>query len=79
MDWDRISSNWLVHASQAQENWNLLGDGDLEAIGGNRDKLISYLEDLYGFARERAEDAADRWSNSLTESATLVTTKLHSD
>lgn len=78
MDWDRISSNWLVYASQAQDTWNLLGENDLEEIGGNRDKLISYLEDLYDCGRERAENDVDNWSSGLAESATLVTTKNHS-
>jgi uncharacterized protein YjbJ (UPF0337 family) len=76
MDWDRVSANWLVYASQAQERWNRLSDSDLEKIDGSRDKLIVYLEDLYGYGKERAEMDADRWCSELIDSATLVTTKI---
>lgn len=76
MDGERVAANWLVYAPQAQARWDRLSDIDLEEIGGNRDKLIIYLEDIYGYGKQRAETDADDWYDGLADGATLVTTKI---
>jgi uncharacterized protein YjbJ (UPF0337 family) len=79
MDWDRVSANWIVYGPQAQKHWSQLSNKDLEEIDGSRDKLIVYLQDIYGYGKERAEMDADDWCSALTDSATLVTSKLDAD
>lgn len=38
-----------------REKWNRITDEDLKAIGGKREKLLSKLQERYGYPRERAE------------------------
>jgi uncharacterized protein YjbJ (UPF0337 family) len=79
MDWDRVKLNWMVHASDAQDYWDKLTETDLEEINGHRDRLVMYLQDLYGFGKDKAEAEADNWVKQLSDSATLVTTKIEED
>ena len=77
MDWVRTRTNWLVYAVQAQVRWSLLKENDLKEIDGHRDRLIIYVQDLYGLRRERAETDVDNWCNGLADTATLVTSSLN--
>jgi hypothetical protein len=73
MDWDRIKSNWKVHGAVAMQRWDRLDESDLEMIGGDRDRLVVFLQDLYGWGKERGETEAELWRQTLNDSATLVT------
>jgi uncharacterized protein YjbJ (UPF0337 family) len=79
MDWQRVNTNWLVYAPLARDRWNLLSESDLEEIGGNRDKLVGYLHELYGYTKDSAETEADGWCHGLTDIATLVNAKIDSN
>ena len=72
MDWDRIRINWKVHGVSAAQTWTKLSEPDLEIIGGDRDKLVVYLADLYGYGKDRAEAEVELWRRALCDSATLV-------
>jgi uncharacterized protein YjbJ (UPF0337 family) len=72
MDWDRVKTNWKVHCESARQHWDLLSEDDLLRIGGEKDRLVVFLQDLYGMGMERAEVEAETWREGLTDSATLV-------
>jgi uncharacterized protein YjbJ (UPF0337 family) len=72
MNWDRVKMNWKVHCESAMQRWDLLSEDDLLLIGGEKDKLVVFLQDLYGMGKERAEAEAETWRGELTDSATLV-------
>jgi uncharacterized protein YjbJ (UPF0337 family) len=42
--------------SQVKEWWGKLTDDDLEKVGGKFDKLISLLQEKYGFTQQQAEE-----------------------
>ena len=56
----------------AAQTWTRLSEPDLEIIGGDRDKLVVYLADLYGYGKDRAEAEVELWRRELSDSATLV-------
>jgi uncharacterized protein YjbJ (UPF0337 family) len=72
MDWNRIRINWKVHGVSAAQTWTKLAEPDLEIIGGDRDKLVVFLSDLYGYGKDRAEAEVELWRRELLDSATLV-------
>ena len=41
------------------------GASDLELVAGNRDKLIGKLQERYGFEKDRALDAVDKFISDL--------------
>ncbi len=72
MDWDRVKTNWKAHSASAKQQWQMLTDGDLSTIGGDRDKLMVFLQDANGYGKSRAEFEVEAWRQGLSDSATLV-------
>lgn len=77
MNWDRVETNWLAHSASAQQRWNILTEKDLLAIGGERDKLIIFLQEFQGFSQARAEFEVEAWRRELSDTATLVAANNH--
>ncbi len=72
MDWDRVKTNWTAHSASAKQQWQMLTDEDLSTIGGDRDKLMVFLQDAHGYGKARAEFEAETWKQGLSDSAPLV-------
>ena len=39
MDWNRVEGDWKRMKGKVKEQWGLLTDDDLTAIGGRKDQL----------------------------------------
>ena len=65
MNWDRIEGNWKQFTGKAKETWGQLTDDDLTKINGQRDQLEGLLQQRYGYAKDRAKEEVDRWSQGL--------------
>lgn len=55
MPWDRIIFEWSDARSLLQHRWGLLTDDDLDAIAGDRGKLIERLVEHYEKPRAHLE------------------------
>ena len=47
MNWDRIQGRWHQIKGKVKERWGILTDGDLEAIGGQREQLAVLVEGAF--------------------------------
>lgn len=65
MNWDRIEGNWKQFTGKVKEKWGQLTDDDLSKINGNREQLEGLLQQRYGYAKDKAKDEIDSWSNGL--------------
>jgi uncharacterized protein YjbJ (UPF0337 family) len=65
MNWDRIEGNWKQFSGKVKEKWGQLTDDDLTRVNGNREQLEGVLQQRYGYAKDKAKEEIDRWSNSL--------------
>ncbi|MBA2125285.1 CsbD family protein [Hyphomicrobium methylovorum] len=65
MNWDRIEGNWKQFSGKVKEKWGELTDDELTKINGNREQLEGVLQQRYGYAKDKAKDEVDRWSNGL--------------
>lgn len=61
MNRDILKGNWKELKGQIKEKWGQLTDDDLTEIEGNRDQLVGRIQKRYGYAKEDAEQAVDRW------------------
>lgn len=68
MSWNNIESNWNSLKASVQQNWSKLTDEDINKINGNRDLLISTLQEKYGSNRADAQTEVENWQNSQAES-----------
>jgi len=68
MTWNNIESNWKSLKATIQQNWTQLTDEDLNKINGNRDLLISTIQEKYASNRSDAETEVQNWQSSQTDS-----------
>jgi uncharacterized protein YjbJ (UPF0337 family) len=57
---DPLGGHWEALRPQLRSWWDRLTEADLAQIGGQRDRLISVLQQRYGYTRERAQQEVDR-------------------
>jgi len=67
MNWESIALHWGEYKLNARRRWNLLTSGDLEAIGGDRERLLARIAELYAIPREEAEAQLADWLAALRE------------
>jgi len=65
MNWDRIEGNWKQFSGKIKEKWGQLTDDELTRINGDRQQLEGLIQERYGYARDKAREEVDRWSQSL--------------
>ena len=61
MNWEQVEGTWNEIKGAAKQQWAKLTDDDLKAIDGKRDRLVGKLQRTYGYAKERAEEEADKF------------------
>jgi uncharacterized protein YjbJ (UPF0337 family) len=57
---DPLAGQWEQMRPQLRSWWDRLTEADLVQIGGQRDRLISLVQQRYGYTRERAQQEVDR-------------------
>ncbi len=55
MSWEQIQGNWRQFRGEAKRRWGELTDDDLDAIAGDRDRLLGKLQERYGRTKETLE------------------------
>ena len=65
--WDRLQLNWKHFSVDLHHQWNKLTREQLDAIGGNRDKLIKLIQETYGNTREEVERQLSAWESRQKE------------
>jgi uncharacterized protein YjbJ (UPF0337 family) len=68
VNWDVIEGNWKQVKGKAKEEWGKLTDQELSEIEGRREKLAGKIQERYGVARAKAEEAIDDWAGRLKKS-----------
>jgi uncharacterized protein YjbJ (UPF0337 family) len=63
---DPLKDQWAQLRPQLRSWWDRLTEADLMAIDGHKDRLISIVQQRYGYPRERAQQEVER---RLQESA----------
>lgn len=67
MNWDRIQGNWKQFSGKAKEKWGDLTDDDIARVNGNREQLEGVLQERYGYAKDRAKQEVDSWTQNMSE------------
>lgn len=67
MNWDQVKGNWKQFSGKVKEKWGKLTDDDLTTAAGQRDQLLGILQKRYGYAKEKAEQELEDFTNALNE------------
>jgi len=62
MNWDQIKNNWKAVSDNIKISWGKLSDDDLAAIAGQRDQLVTMLQERYGYATVVAQTKVDEFA-----------------
>lgn len=55
--------------SELRTRWERLSENDVARIGGDRERLLACLVDLYGWSRSEAETEVAAWEREETEAS----------
>jgi uncharacterized protein YjbJ (UPF0337 family) len=64
---DPLTGQWEHLRPQLRSWWDRLTEADLVQIGGQKDRLISLVQQRYGYTRERAQQEVDRRLQEYSE------------
>jgi uncharacterized protein YjbJ (UPF0337 family) len=60
MNQDILAGKWKQMRGEFKTWWGKLTDDDFDKIGGQKDKLIGFLQERYGYTREQAAQDVER-------------------
>lgn len=63
--WDTIETDWVRFREHARHEWSRLGDEQLDAIAGRRERLKQRVRDAYGVSDEEADKQIAAWEADL--------------
>lgn len=61
MDKQQLKSDWDDLKDSVQQKWDELTDQDFSEIKGDKDKLISHIQDKYQQSKENATQEVNKW------------------
>jgi uncharacterized protein YjbJ (UPF0337 family) len=61
MNWNEVALRWNEEQSDIKSRWTKLTGDDLQAIGGNEEKLVAKIEERYGILAESALVEVNEW------------------
>lgn len=67
MTWEQIGANWKPFKSKIRERWVKLTDADLDMVNGQRERLVSQIQEKYSIAKEVAEQQVQQFLASLRD------------
>ncbi len=62
MNKDIMQGKWKEMKGKVKEQWGKLTDDDLDKIEGKSEQLLGLLQQRYGYAREKAEEEYNRFT-----------------
>jgi uncharacterized protein YjbJ (UPF0337 family) len=60
LDQDIFAGQWQQMRGTLQAWWGKLADSDFDCIGGQTDKLVSVLQEKYGYVRAQAQHEVEQ-------------------
>lgn len=65
MTWDQFTGNWKEWRLRAKAHWVDLTDDELSMVRRHREKMVSLLQEKYGYAKGPAERALNEFLNGF--------------
>lgn len=65
MNWDQIEGNFKQFSGKVQQEFGKLTNDDIAVAKGTREHLTGRIQERYGYEKEKAQDALDRFIATL--------------
>ena len=63
--WNALQENWQDSIGNIKDRWAELTEEELLSVNGDREQLVSLVQEKYGLDRETAEGEVNDWASSL--------------
>ena len=67
MNWQHIQSRWNEYQHNARRRWSRLTAQELQAIAGERERLVAKIAERYAIAPAQAEEELAAWLAALRD------------
>lgn len=67
MNWDIIEGKWERLKGNARIQWGKLTDDEIDEVAGNKTLLIGKIQEKYGYTKQRANEAVEKWQEALKD------------
>ncbi len=64
MNKDQVIGNWEQFKGNVRKQWGKLTDDHVAEIKGNRQVLAGKIQEVYGIAKEEADEQVKKWEES---------------
>lgn len=65
MEWNDIAAEWKKFRAPIRQQWSKVGDEQLNAIDGSRERLIGAIRKAYAISQEQAEKQVAAWAKRV--------------
>lgn len=72
MSWDQITGNWKDGRLRIKERWSELTDEDVSTIRGQRERLVSLLQENVATPKARRRKRLNEFINGLDDNLAFV-------
>lgn len=72
MQWSRIQANVSKFRNLIKARWSNLTEGEIDATGGDRKKLVELIQKKYSIDADQAERQLTLWSDGVVPPEGLV-------
>ena len=55
MNWNQLKVDWKQFRGKVKQRWGQQTDDELNTIAGQRKQTIGFLQEMYGYDKEQAE------------------------
>lgn len=66
MEWSELAKQWSAVRARVKEQWPKLTDNQLDAIAGQRERLVGTIRSVYGISQEQSEKQVFAWLKRVT-------------
>lgn len=73
---DTFTGRWDQLRDDVKRKWNKLTDDDLDQIKGDMERLVSLIEEKYGYTRDQAQQDVTRFMDSHDNRMTQMVRRL---
>ena len=63
--WTDLQANWQDSIGSIKDRWADLSEEELLSVNGDREALVTLVQEKYGLARDAAENEVNDWASTL--------------
>ena len=72
MNWNQIKGDWKQFRGRVKRTWGKQTENELATIAGQREQTIGFLQEMYGYDKEQAEQELHEFTHGQKPFAAIA-------